>query len=62
MNADQGTVERISKFWMPLDAFTTECMEKLLAGDVQVPVGSVAVDKWERWEKGKLEAMSRVPH
>lgn len=37
-------------------------MEKLLNGDVQIPVGADAVKKWERFEKGKIETMSTRPH
>ena len=60
-DADQGTTERLADFWLPLDKFTEECMEKLLHGDVQIPVGD-AVTKWERFERGKMELMERVPH
>lgn len=56
---DQGTSERLSKFWMPLDQFTTECMEKLKIGGVQIAVGAKTEEWWDQFEKGKLEAMAR---
>lgn len=54
---DQGMTPKLSKFWMPLDAFTKETMEGLCRGNVQVPAGD-SKEKWEQYEKGKLEQMN----
>ena len=39
---------------MPLDVFVKETMEKLRQGGSQIPIG-VAAERWEQFEKGKLE-------
>ncbi|KAI0348457.1 NAD(P)-binding protein [Trametopsis cervina] len=53
----QGTRERLSKSWMPLDAFTEEAMAGLCRGDFQIPVGN-AKDTWYRFERGKNEELN----
>ncbi|TFY80424.1 hypothetical protein EWM64_g3589 [Hericium alpestre] len=50
----QGTSEKLSKFWMPLEIFTSAAMEGLQRGEDHVTVGS-ATSAFERFEKGKLD-------
>lgn len=44
---------------MPLDEFTRLTMEGLLRGDVQNTVGT-ALTRWEKFEKGKVEAVEAM--
>lgn len=53
---DHGSTEGLKNIWMPLDAFVKETMEKLRRGGPQIPIGSAA-RRWDRFEKGKLEAI-----
>jgi len=50
----QGTRERLSKFWMPLEEFTEQAMAGLCRGDFQIPVGNSSY-AWDKYEKGKVE-------
>lgn len=59
MDADQGTTPALSKFWMPLDAFTKETMEGLCRGDLQITAGN-AKQTWEKWDEGKPEALAQA--
>lgn len=56
---DQGTTPLLSKYWMPLEPFTKDAMAGLCRGDVLIGVGD-AQDKLDKWESGKLEAISRT--
>ncbi|KAH7907569.1 NAD(P)-binding protein [Hygrophoropsis aurantiaca] len=55
----QGKREVLSKFWMPLDEFTALTIEALKSDDVQIPIGSSVAD-YEGFEKGKLEAVTKM--
>ena len=53
--AEQGTTQKLSNAWMPLDEFTRKEMEGLKRGDLHVPVG-MSADNYEKYnEKGKVE-------
>ncbi|GJE85776.1 NAD(P)-binding protein [Phanerochaete sordida] len=53
----QGMTPKLSKFWLPLDEFTEQTMAGLCRGDVQVCPGDTQ-DKWDKFEKGKIELMA----
>lgn len=53
----QGTTPKLSKFWLPLDKFTEETMAGLCRGDLHICPGDTK-EKWEKFEKGKLEMMA----
>ncbi|KII93338.1 hypothetical protein PLICRDRAFT_35533 [Plicaturopsis crispa FD-325 SS-3] len=59
----QGTTEKLSQFWMPLEEFTDLAMEGLQHGDAQIAVGQSSVD-YEAREAGKLDAVVKMyqPH
>ncbi|THU94844.1 NAD(P)-binding protein [Dendrothele bispora CBS 962.96] len=48
----EGTTERLSKFWMPLDEFTNTVMEGLKKGDTVVAAGN-AKTHYEQFEQPK---------
>ncbi|THH21476.1 hypothetical protein EW146_g78 [Bondarzewia mesenterica] len=50
----QGTTERLSKIWMPLNEFVDGVMEGLGRGDMQIAVG-MAASSHERFESGKMD-------
>jgi hypothetical protein len=50
----EGTTERLSKYWMPLDTFTNKAMDGLKEGKVQIPVG--LDEPFKRFEDGKVDA------
>ncbi|KAH8110647.1 NAD(P)-binding protein [Phellopilus nigrolimitatus] len=58
LHDSQGTTERLSKIWMPLDEFTRYAMEGLQRGDFNTVVPA---DKgvWAKFEEGKVEAIQR---
>ncbi|KAJ7456709.1 hypothetical protein FB451DRAFT_1098973 [Mycena latifolia] len=39
LHDEQGTTERLSKFWMPLDEYTKKTMEGLRKGDAHIAAG-----------------------
>lgn len=49
----QGLSETLSKFWMPLEEFTSKTMDGLKEGKTQIPIGRSA-STWEQFEKDKL--------
>ncbi|KAF5368340.1 hypothetical protein D9758_002422 [Tetrapyrgos nigripes] len=53
----QGTTERLSKIWMPLDEFTRNVMNGLKNGDPVIAVGS-AKGNYERFELPKEEILA----
>ncbi|KAF7971827.1 hypothetical protein HWV62_19833 [Athelia sp. TMB] len=53
---DQGTTDKLSRIWMPVEEFTGLAMDGLKRGDVQIPVGN-AKDSFEKFEKGKMEVV-----
>jgi short-subunit dehydrogenase involved in D-alanine esterification of teichoic acids len=53
LHDEQGTTERLSKFWMPLDEYTKLTMDGLRKGDHHVAAGSAA-KILERFEKEGL--------
>ncbi|KAF8126109.1 hypothetical protein K438DRAFT_1088717 [Mycena galopus ATCC 62051] len=59
----QDTLERLTKFWMPLDEYTKLTMDGLRKGDDHIAVGSAA-ELMERFEKeglnGPLIKLSRI--
>lgn len=57
---DQGTVSALSKLWMPLDKFTKLAMEGLERGDLSIVVGDYTIDSFEKYEKGKAEAVAQA--
>lgn len=58
-DSDQGIAPMLSKFWLPLEEFTEKAMEGLCSGNIQIPVGR-AQNVWDKFEKGKLEAVEEV--
>ncbi|KAI5122347.1 hypothetical protein M0805_004105 [Coniferiporia weirii] len=54
LHDQQGTTNRLSKVWMPLDEFTKHAMEGLQRGDVNI-VTPQNKELWERFEKGRIE-------
>ncbi|KAF9059537.1 hypothetical protein BDP27DRAFT_1195378, partial [Rhodocollybia butyracea] len=48
----EGTTEKLSKFWMPLDAYTKETIEGLQRGDSVVSSG-MAKFAYEKFEQPK---------
>lgn len=49
-----GTTEKLSKFWMPLEEYTTKTMEGLEKGDINICTGNI-LGVFEKFEKGKDE-------
>jgi hypothetical protein len=49
----EGSTDKLSKVWMPLDTFTEKAMEGLKEGKFQIPVG--LEETFDRFEKGKYE-------
>ncbi|KIK04269.1 hypothetical protein K443DRAFT_93553 [Laccaria amethystina LaAM-08-1] len=49
-----GTTEKLSRFWMPLEEYTTKTMEGLENGDVYITTGNIQ-GVFEKFEKGKDE-------
>ncbi|KAJ7225814.1 hypothetical protein GGX14DRAFT_641191 [Mycena pura] len=39
LHDEQGTTERLSKFWMPLDEYTEKTMQGLRKGDIHIAAG-----------------------
>ncbi|KAJ6604371.1 hypothetical protein DFH09DRAFT_1122458 [Mycena vulgaris] len=50
LHDEQGTTERLSKFWMPLDEYTKTTMEGLQKGDIHVAAG-MAETIYKRFEE-----------
>jgi len=50
----EGTTERLSKMWMPLDEFTEIVITGLVNGDSHITAG-MATQAFDRFEKGKVE-------
>ncbi|KAI0321685.1 hypothetical protein OF83DRAFT_1161670 [Amylostereum chailletii] len=61
LHDQQGTTERLSKFWMSLDDFTSAVMDDFgkLDGSGFIAIGS-AKDAFDRFEKGKADFDSTV--
>ncbi|KAG1894854.1 uncharacterized protein F5891DRAFT_704075 [Suillus fuscotomentosus] len=55
----QGATQGLSRFWLTLEEYTKETMEGLVRGDPYVPAGT-AVDRYKKFESGKLEAAARL--
>ena len=54
--ADQGNVQILSKFWMPLDEFTEQTMQGLLRGDREIfPLHQEVYDKVEKPRQEVIE-------
>ncbi|EDR15067.1 uncharacterized protein LACBIDRAFT_291564 [Laccaria bicolor S238N-H82] len=49
-----GTTEKLSRFWMPLEEYTTKTMEGLENGDINIYTGNIP-GIFEKFEKGKDE-------
>ncbi|EIM83357.1 NAD-P-binding protein [Stereum hirsutum FP-91666 SS1] len=56
----EGTTERLSKIWMPLDEFTNTVMDGLKRGDPQIAAG-MSKKQYEKYEQDKLSAMISMP-
>ncbi len=52
----EGTTEKLSKIWMPLDQYTKETVEGLQRGDHVVASGNAKI-AYEKFEQGKEELM-----
>ena len=55
----EGTTQRLSKFWIPLEEYTKVTVEGLVRGDPYVPAGRV-VDDHKKFEEGKLELAEKM--
>lgn len=60
LSIDEGTTERLSKIWMPLDEFTNTVMDGLKRGDPQIAAG-MSKKQYEKYEQDKLSAMISMP-
>ncbi|KAF7339901.1 hypothetical protein MVEN_01907400 [Mycena venus] len=56
LHDEQGTTERLSKFWMPLDEYTKLTVDGLRKGDIHVAAG-VVVKLLEKFEKEGLNGL-----
>ena len=56
---EQGTTERLSKSWMPLDEFTKYTMEGLQRGDFNIIVPSMK-EAWEKLEAERIAMTGKV--
>ncbi|KAJ7275318.1 hypothetical protein B0H12DRAFT_1266294 [Mycena haematopus] len=54
LHDEQGTTERLSKFWMPLDEYTKLTMDGLRKGDIHVAAGAAAM-VLEKFEQAGLK-------
>ncbi|KAF7339706.1 hypothetical protein MSAN_02186000 [Mycena sanguinolenta] len=54
LHDEQGTTEKLSKFWMPLDEYTELTVDGLRKGDIHVSSGHAAT-VLERYEKAGLK-------
>ncbi|KAH9945663.1 hypothetical protein B0H21DRAFT_424112 [Amylocystis lapponica] len=59
LHDNQGMTGTLSRFWMPLEAFTDATMQGLLRGDLAIAPGRSGID-WEAWEKGKAERVTEL--
>jgi nitrate/TMAO reductase-like tetraheme cytochrome c subunit len=55
----EGTTQRLSNFWIPLEEYTKVTMDGLVRGDPYVPAGRV-VDEHKKFEEGKLELAEKM--
>ena len=56
----QGTTNKLTKFWVPLDAYTTQVVEGLKKGDNTICYDNeISKGNYERFENGKEELMQR---
>jgi len=55
----EGTTERLSKFWMPLDEFTKLALEGLHSGETQIPIGPIK-PSYDKSEEGKVEMARKM--
>ncbi|KAJ7357082.1 hypothetical protein DFH08DRAFT_473503 [Mycena albidolilacea] len=56
LHDEQGTTERLSKFWMPLDEYTKLTVDGLRKGDIHIAAGRAA-EVLEKFEKGGLNGL-----
>jgi hypothetical protein len=54
----RGTTQGPARFWLTLEEYTKETMEGLVRGDPYVPAGT-AVQRYKKFEEGKLEAAAK---
>ncbi|KAG2368232.1 hypothetical protein BDR07DRAFT_1325385 [Suillus spraguei] len=55
----EGTTQRLSNFWLPLEEYTKVTMEGLVRGDPYVLAG-MAINQHKQFEEGKLEAATKL--
>jgi hypothetical protein len=55
----EGTTQRLSNFWIPLEEYTKVTMDGLVRGDPYVLAGRV-VDEHKKFEEGKLELAEKM--